>query len=68
MSRCRSCRAPIRWATTETGKNIPLDLEPVPKGNLVLEAGVVRVVPPGEGRYVSHFSTCPNSKKHRQKG
>ena len=38
MSRCRSCDAEIRWATTPAGKAIPLDLEPSPFGNVLLSA------------------------------
>jgi len=33
---CTSCMAPILWASTEKGKAIPLDRDPVPDGNLVL--------------------------------
>ncbi len=37
MSVCRSCAAPIRWAISRaTGKNIPLDAEPSPGGNVEL--------------------------------
>jgi hypothetical protein len=32
MSACRSCDAPIRWATSEHGRKIPLDLEPYRTG------------------------------------
>jgi hypothetical protein len=27
---------------------------------------VVKIVPVGLGRWVSHFATCPNSAKHRR--
>lgn len=41
---CRSCRAPIVWALTETGRKMPVNLKPAPPtliaeardGNLVL--------------------------------
>jgi hypothetical protein len=33
VSRCRSCGAAIRWATTVNGKRMPVDDEPVPDGN-----------------------------------
>lgn len=37
MSECRSCKAPLRWATTEVGrKAMPLDRDPNPDGNVVL--------------------------------
>lgn len=31
---CRSCRAPIVWATTEQGKSMPIDAGPVDNGNV----------------------------------
>lgn len=34
---CRSCNAPILWATTEKGKAMPLDIEPVENGDIRLE-------------------------------
>jgi len=60
----------MMWAVTENGKQIPLDVEPVPTGNLILVGkGNVPMVhfltadeqPEGD-RYVSHFATCPQSK------
>ncbi len=36
-TRCRSCNAELIWATTEKGKQIPLDAEPVENGNIRLE-------------------------------
>lgn len=80
MSACATCRAPIVWAYTPSGKRIPLDAEhtddglrPVtsPQGNLVatgeeiLGAVVVRVEQ--GGRFVSHFATCPDAGQHRRK-
>jgi hypothetical protein len=73
QSVCRSCGAPIRWAVTRaTGARIPLNPEPVPGGNIVVEAsGFVRVLgrgeeaPPG-ARFVSHFVTCPFAAAHRK--
>ena len=29
FARCRSCQAPIHWTTTEHGRNMPVDAEPV---------------------------------------
>ncbi len=34
-ARCRSCRAPIRWADVN-GRAMPLDPEPTPDGNVVI--------------------------------
>lgn len=78
---CVSCGAPILWAVTDKGKRIPLDLEPVPLGNVAVSAdsgfpsappmakvwGNRHEWPPRKPRYVSHFSTCPHAKEHRHK-
>lgn len=48
MSRCRSCRARIRWvhiAGSITNKTMPLDAEPHPHGNIV-----IRTEGPNAGR------------------
>lgn len=76
MSRCRSCDAPITWARTTTGKNIPLDAddhgEPVDvdAGGLVFISweGPRRIVraQPGVAGYRAHFSSCPNADAHRR--
>jgi hypothetical protein len=72
-STCRSCDAPIVWATTENDRPIPLDVEPVLEllvdpGLFLLDAGVARAVPREIGRLVlcqSHFASCPNAAEHR---
>jgi hypothetical protein len=33
---CASCKAPLIWATTERGKRMPVDSEPVTGGNILL--------------------------------
>lgn len=37
-ARCRSCQAPIVWAKTLTGANMPVDPVPDPGGNMILAA------------------------------
>lgn len=74
---CRSCEAPIYWARTEVGKAIPLDADATGRplisdnANLVATEGgeefVVCYVPPGEGAFVAHFSTCPFAGSHRRR-
>lgn len=65
MSACPSCGAEVVWATTESGKSMPVDPEPVEGGNLWLRdigGGLtVRVVGSREGvlRHRPHFATCP---------
>lgn len=79
-SRCRSCGAPVRWVITEAnGKQMPLDPEGVPDGNVWVDhwkAGmpVVKMAMMGDAvpanvltRYVSHFTTCPNADAWRAK-
>jgi len=77
---CRSCKAPIRWAVTESERWIPLDLHPVPAGNLWLVPSRLRQGPPRalvvdpEDRerfagelYLAHFATCPDANQHRRR-
>lgn len=84
MSTCRSCGAPVVWAVTTTGKRMPVDADPVDGGNVLLSPAVSsgqaptatvvgKAVQPNlfgddSPRYVSHFSTCPNAARHRQRG
>jgi hypothetical protein len=64
-STCKWCDAPIVWATTLSGKSIPLD----PK---VYVVGVTVEGHPGVVDFVrgreSHFATCPEADKHRKDG
>lgn len=69
---CKSCGAKMMWAVTENGKRIPLDLDPVSNGNMILVHGPDRSVVTAhylkkdeettEDRYTSHFASCPQSK------
>jgi hypothetical protein len=73
MSSCKSCGAQIEWVRTESGKAMPLDIDPVDDGNLVVVGGVASKwtpeldaagIPPP--RRVSHFVTCPNAGDWRK--
>lgn len=56
---CRSCQAPIIWATTTRGKSVPIDAEPSEDGNLTVIDGVVHFSKlAGQKHYKSHFATC----------
>jgi hypothetical protein len=73
MGNCKSCGAPIRWVKTATGKAMPLDANPTPKGNVIIVKGVAQIggdhpdLLPGEAlRFTSHFATCPNASQHRR--
>ena len=76
-ARCKSCGASIFWATSISGKVMPLNAKPDPVGgNLVIdERGVARVITEGfrsancyagPPRYVSHFATCKHAATHRR--
>lgn len=69
-STCRSCGAPIIWAHTPNGKSMPLDAEPDPTGNIVLDDGTARVEPNQTltgTRHTSHFATCPHAETWRKR-
>ena len=73
MSNCSSCQAPVRWAQTEHGKRMPVDVRPVPNGNIRLIDGPTPTavyLKAGEEytglRYVSHFATCRFARSHRK--
>ena len=79
---CRSCRAPIVWAVTERGKDMPIDQAPVEGGNVYFVGSpgsrVVRVLSDPQPtleeqtdsadglRYVTHFATCPQADRWRK--
>jgi hypothetical protein len=78
--RCRTCKAPIRWAVTEQGRPIPLDLDPQPDGNICLAAahahgGMARAIVIPEQRradwegelYRAHWATCEFADEHRRR-
>lgn len=73
-SRCRMCGARIYWATTSSGKKMPVDATATETGNVMLtlkadgslEATVVsssNPAPPGRRVYASHFETCSKYNK-----
>ena len=76
MSNCRTCGAAIRWARTEKDDAIPVDPEPHPEGNLILEEDPESFMPRARVHrplfdkettlHRSHFVTCPDAAKHRK--
>ena len=66
-SDCRSCGAPMEWATNaRTGRKIPFDKEIVPVRSYANEVGrVIEVV--DTTVTTSHFATCPDAAKWRHK-
>jgi hypothetical protein len=35
MANCNSCQAPVIWVKTSTRKRVPIDVDPVPNGNIL---------------------------------
>lgn len=70
MDRCSTCKAPIRWVSSVKGRPMPIDPDPVDRGNLLIEdtlvGQVARVVPPGDGTHQSHFASCAHAAAHRR--
>lgn len=66
LGKCRSCGRTVRWVTTARGRPQPLDPDPQPAGNVVLdEAGVAHQVRPGQGLlleggglFMPHAASC----------
>ena len=50
---CRSCHAPIIWATTRSGKAIPLSVS------------TIRTDEQGQRWALTHFADCPNSAQRQ---
>jgi hypothetical protein len=70
-SRCRSCGAPVVWRRHRvTGKPMPLNAEPTPDGDFVLDADGehYHAAEPETtlARHLSHFATCPQSREWRK--
>jgi len=63
MSECRSCKAPIMWVKTKSGKNMPIDFD---KDIEYLFDGGDPVEFEPELGMRSHFATCPDAHDHRK--
>lgn len=76
MSVCQACEAPIRWARTAAGRNMPLNADPDDDGNVYLntDGTCVTLAPPmddeyralGFRLYMPHHATCPNADQFRR--
>lgn len=71
MAKCKGCGAEILWATTESGKSIPLSVESEERRFTVyskggaLESDTMRMAK-NEKTYLSHFADCPNAEEFRR--
>lgn len=52
---CKSCKRPIVWLRTTSGKSMPADASSVGPDDAVFD----------RTKHISHFATCPNADKHR---
>lgn len=82
VARCReeACGAQVIWCTTAGGRKMPVNVDRVLGGNVVLVTGTdttpearvltrdeaVRREASGSRAWVSHFSTCPAAAKRRK--
>ena len=72
---CRSCNAPIIWAVTERGRDMPVNAEPSPDGSIQLlehesSTPLARVLKVADrfgktNLHRSHFADCPDAPKWR---
>jgi hypothetical protein len=78
IAACRSCDAPIVWATSSGGKRMPVDALPVPDGNVELTlqpgswVGPVAAVLTAPSLFAkplrkAHFATCPAAEQWRKR-
>lgn len=75
---CRSCAQPIIWCVTQNGYDMPVDPQPHPTGNIVLEQRGGGLKPVATvlnskdragrmGTHRSHFATCPQAAEWRRR-
>lgn len=71
MSACRSCGAPIVWATTANRKRMPVDAAPSARGTIMLRDGKAHVMgslealslrDAGVELHEPHHATCPDAR------
>jgi hypothetical protein len=77
ITKCKSCQAPIVFARTRDGYDMPLDAEPSENGNALLSNDrKVDVLGPlelllhdreAQPLRVAHFVTCPDGEMWRRR-
>ncbi|GIE46182.1 hypothetical protein [Actinoplanes lobatus] len=78
IANCRSCAAPIIWATSSGGRPMPVDAEPTGDGNVELSLQPGMFVGPvatvvtgptlfGGKRRRAHFTSCPQAEQWRRR-
>jgi hypothetical protein len=79
VEHCRTCNMPIIWAVTSRLRDMPVDAEPSPDGNIRLEVREGQIQPMARVLSVaeqfgkkslrkSHFATCPQAGRWRTGG
>jgi hypothetical protein len=73
VSSCAACGAQIIWRETPAGKTMPVDANPAPEGNVLIEGSKCLVLGPLEVQaresgdlHLSHFATCPQAARFRK--
>ena len=64
MPPCKSCGQELLWVKSSSGKNIPLNAEPIKK--VWTENKKTQTWYFSDEAYVSHFATCPNADQFRK--
>lgn len=70
IEKCRMCGAEIIFChNIKSGKVMPFDVKPDPKGGWRIAAGATASYDPDaeDPKYTSHFSTCPHADVWRKK-
>lgn len=78
IANCRSCDAPIIWATSSGDRPMPVDAAITDDGNVELSMQPGRVVGPvatvvtgptlfGKPRRKAHFATCKDAEQWRRR-
>jgi hypothetical protein len=73
---CRTCKAEIEMVRTTRHRWTPVDVEPNPKGNMLVDGNTAVVLTGeqldaarerGDSLRISHFATCPDAAVHRRR-
>jgi hypothetical protein len=68
---CKFCGGRIRFVTVESGRAMPVNLDPDPAGNVVMEEGIARVLTAEQRRHwtgprlMPHTATCTHRPRRR---
>lgn len=57
ITKCRTCRADIKWLRTAAGKSMPVNADTVKEGATEFDRAA---------GHISHFSTCAQADEHRR--